>query len=131
MTSWHDLPYEIHLLIVHSYIDIVLAELDASPINTRSHAFISRAVYRLTSLVIVLPLLRKDIVRFCQSKGTMYEDMERMRDKPTSSCMLTMLNGYWREESWRHFRELSLERGDGIGRQLEAPSDPKMGRLHW
>lgn len=121
MASWHSLPYEIHLLIVNSYIAIVLADLDA--IKHPTYESTTTASYRLRSFVFALPLLRKDVLRFCYSKVEMDDgfhkylndriSLEYMKESPTSVCLLTVLNQHWADESWGEFREEWYRRRGG------------------
>lgn len=69
MSSWKDLTTEIHLLIVRSYINFVLFELDDYKYDEEwSHHLrrsTTRKVNQILDLAIALPSLRKEIIKHC------------------------------------------------------------------
>lgn len=61
---WSDTPSsELKLLIIHSYIDIVFAELEEleEPVSI---VFVESAIDDVLNLTLALPLLREDIIKY-------------------------------------------------------------------
>lgn len=108
MTSWSDLPTEIKLLIVRSYIDSILSELDEPDIDVPHERRCDKALkferYQILNLIYALPSLRDDIRRFCDAQEAIYleEDHKRVMTGSyegtlTSHYTLVAIRIYWSE----------------------------------
>lgn len=117
MTSWSEIPTEIKLVIVHSYIELILSEIDDLPRagewSDRKRTLTTTVYDQLLDLAVALPFLRKEIVSCCADMGAqrlkdflktskLYEQWHRQPIK----CDLFVLEEVkycWARQPWQDF----------------------------
>lgn len=110
MTAWADTPIEIKLLIVHSYIDLILAGSE-----NISHT-INFAIDQISNLATALPYLRKDILAYCDvleaelwqehaDNAALSDEAYSASSKPlkTSHWVLLDIKNHWKKQTWLEY----------------------------
>lgn len=106
MACWHELPIELKVLIAHTLIDVVLADLDALREDIDEPNFLSKALFKILNLATAVPFLRKEMVHFCNVKEARWEKdrFGRFDTDKISEGAVSFLNVVWEEQSWLDFR---------------------------